>query len=169
MPGLWRVGISECDVGACRDGLFGPMKFIRAEVPRHRRVLSSQVASERIREVPLIRHTKRVVSRGPDSAVLRETFLSVLNAETRSVGAAQITERTLEDWIFEDLFEGPTEKGLAGGGSEWRYSPAAIRAALEVVETEGVEPRSQESGTPSSDYGCNQSLYSDPAGQTAGP
>ena len=33
----------------------------------------------------------------------------------------QVTDRVLKDWIFEDLFEGPTERGLAGGGSERRY------------------------------------------------
>ena len=33
------------------------------------------------------------------------------------------TDRALEDWIFEDLFEGPTVRGLAGGGSELRLYP----------------------------------------------
>jgi hypothetical protein len=72
--------------------------------------------------------------------VLKETILSVLNAEARSLGAEPDTERALEDWISEDLFKGPTEKGLSGGGSEWRYSPAALRAAVEVVRLKASTP-----------------------------
>jgi len=66
--------------------------------------------------------------------VLKDTILAVLNAEARSLGAdLDVTERALEDWIYEDLLEKPTEKGLAGGGSEWRYAPTALRAALQIV------------------------------------
>jgi hypothetical protein len=72
--------------------------------------------------------------------VLKDTILAVLNAEARSLGAEPVTERALEDWISEDLFKGPTEKGLSGGGSEWRYSPAALRAALEVVRLKASTP-----------------------------
>jgi hypothetical protein len=72
--------------------------------------------------------------------VLKDTILVVLNAEAVSVGAGPVTERALEDWIFEDLFEGPTERGLAGGGSEERYSPASLRAALEVVKLKAPNP-----------------------------
>ncbi len=40
----------------------------------------------------------------------------------------------LRDWIVENLFPGPTERGLGRGlGSERRYSSAALAAALEVV------------------------------------
>jgi hypothetical protein len=64
----------------------------------------------------------------------RETLLEVLNAEARTLSSSAITERMLRDWIAEDLFLGPTEKGLGRGlGSERRYSPAALAAALEVV------------------------------------
>jgi hypothetical protein len=72
--------------------------------------------------------------------VLKDTILAVLNAEAHSLGADRVTERALEDWISEDLFKGPTEKGLAGGGSEWRYSLAALRAALEVVRLKAPSP-----------------------------
>ena len=72
--------------------------------------------------------------------MLKDTILAVLNAEARSLGADPVTERALEDWISEDLFKGPTEKGLAGGGSEWRYSPATLRAALEVVRLKASSP-----------------------------
>jgi hypothetical protein len=72
--------------------------------------------------------------------VLKDTILAVLNAEARSLGTDPVSERALEDWIFEDLFEGPTERGLAGGGSEWWYSTAALRAALEVVKLKASVP-----------------------------
>jgi hypothetical protein len=73
--------------------------------------------------------------------LLRQTMLEVLNAEARSLGASPIIDRTLEDWFHEELFERPTEKGLSGGGSEWRYSPAALRAALEVVRLKASGPK----------------------------
>ena len=80
------------------------------------------------------------VSTGAGAALLRQTILEVLNAEARSLGAPPIIDRTLEDWFHEKLFERPTERGLAGGGSEWRYSPAALRAALEVVRLKASSP-----------------------------
>jgi hypothetical protein len=72
--------------------------------------------------------------------VLKDTILAVLNAEAHSLGADPVTERALEDWISEDLLEKPTEKGLAGGGSEWRYSPIALRAGLEIVRLKASRP-----------------------------
>jgi hypothetical protein len=66
--------------------------------------------------------------------------LEVLNAEARFLGAQSVSDRVLEDWFYEDLLPRPIEKGLAGGGSEWRYSPEAIRAALEVVRLKGSTP-----------------------------
>ena len=72
----------------------------------------------------------------------KETLLEVLNAEARSLGSPSITDRMLRDWILEDLFPGPTEKGLGrGSGSEWRYSPAALKAALEVVKLKASDPK----------------------------
>ncbi len=70
----------------------------------------------------------------------KDTILAVLNAEARSLGAEPVTERALEDWIFENLLRGPTEKGLRGGGSERRYSAAALKAALEVVRLKAQSP-----------------------------
>jgi hypothetical protein len=67
-------------------------------------------------------------------------LLEVLNAEARFLGAQPVSDRVLEDWLYEDLFPPPIEKGLAGGGSEWRYRPDAIRAALEVVRLKGSTP-----------------------------
>jgi hypothetical protein len=67
-------------------------------------------------------------------------LLEVLNAEARSLGAPALSDRALEDWFFEDLLPRPIEKGLAGGGSEWRYSSDAIRAALEVVRLKCSTP-----------------------------
>jgi hypothetical protein len=72
--------------------------------------------------------------------VLKDTILAVLNAEARSLGAEPVTERALEDWIYEELLEKPTEKGLAGGGSEWRYSPIALGAGLEIVRLKASRP-----------------------------
>jgi hypothetical protein len=66
--------------------------------------------------------------------MLKKTVLEVLNAEAQSLGSPPVTDRILRDWILEDFFSGPTEKGLGRGlGSEWSYSPAALRAALEIV------------------------------------
>jgi hypothetical protein len=66
--------------------------------------------------------------------MLKKTLLEVLNAEAQSLGSPPVTDRILRDWILEDFFSGPTEKGLGRGlGSEWSYSPAALRAALEIV------------------------------------
>jgi hypothetical protein len=73
--------------------------------------------------------------------VLKDTILAVLNAEARSLGAEPVIDRALEDWIFEDLFKGPIDKGLSGGGSEWRYSPAALKAALEVIRLKAQSPK----------------------------
>jgi hypothetical protein len=67
-------------------------------------------------------------------------LLEVLNAEARFLGAQPVSDRVLEDWFYEDLLLRPIEKGLAGGGSEWRYSPDAIRAALAVVRLKGSTP-----------------------------
>jgi hypothetical protein len=72
----------------------------------------------------------------------RETLLEVLNAEARSLSSPAITDRMLRDWIAEDLFLGPTEKGLGRGlGSERLYSPAALAAGLEVVRLRASGPR----------------------------
>ena len=73
--------------------------------------------------------------------MLKDTILAVLNAEARSLGAEPVTERALEDWISEDLFVGPIERGLSGGGSERRYSVAALKAALEVVRLKAQSPK----------------------------
>jgi hypothetical protein len=71
----------------------------------------------------------------------KETLLEVLSAEARSRASPRVTDRMLRDWIDEDLFPGPKEKGLGQGlGSEWRYSPAALRAALEVVRLKASSP-----------------------------
>jgi hypothetical protein len=71
-----------------------------------------------------------------------ETVLEVLNAEARSLSSPAITDRMLRDWIAEDLFPGPTERGLGRGlGSERRYSPAALAAGLEVVRLRASGPR----------------------------
>jgi hypothetical protein len=67
-------------------------------------------------------------------------LLEVLNAEARFLGAQPVSDRVLEDWFYEDLLPRPIEKGLAGGGSEWRYSPDAIRAALAVVRLKASTP-----------------------------
>lgn len=66
--------------------------------------------------------------------------MEVLNAEARFLGAPPVRDRVLEDWFYEDLLPRPIEKGLAGGGSEWRYSPDAIRAALAIVRLKGSTP-----------------------------
>ena len=44
--------------------------------------------------------------------MLKKTILEVLNAEARSLGSPPVTDRMLRDWILEDFFSGPTEKGL---------------------------------------------------------
>jgi hypothetical protein len=72
--------------------------------------------------------------------LLRSTLLEVLNAEAQSFGAPAVSDRVLEDWFYEDLLPRPIEKGLAGGGSEWRYTPDTIRAALEIIRLKGSTP-----------------------------
>jgi hypothetical protein len=74
------------------------------------------------------------------TSLRKDTILAVLSAEAVSLGAEPVTDRALKDWIFEDLFEGPTERGLFGGGSERRYSLASLRAALEVVKLKASNP-----------------------------
>jgi hypothetical protein len=79
------------------------------------------------------------------AALLKETLLEVLNAEARSSHGdsdLKVTDRMLRDWIDEGLFLGPKEKGLGQGlGSAWRYSPAALKAALEVVRLKALDPQ----------------------------
>jgi hypothetical protein len=72
--------------------------------------------------------------------LLRSTLLEVLNAEARFLGAPAVSDRVLEDWFYEDLLPRPTEKGLPGGGSEWRYSSAALEAGLEIVRLKSSNP-----------------------------
>lgn len=67
-------------------------------------------------------------------------MLEVLNAEAQFLGAPVVSDRVLEDWFYEDLLPRPIEKGLPAGGSEWRYSPAALRAGLEVIRLKGASP-----------------------------
>jgi hypothetical protein len=67
-------------------------------------------------------------------------MLEVLNAEAQFLGAPAVSDRVLEDWFYEDLLPRPIEKGLPGGGSEWAYSPAALRAGLEVIRLKGSSP-----------------------------
>lgn len=70
----------------------------------------------------------------------KDTILAVLNGEARSLGAEPVTERALEDWIFEELLPGPTPKSLGRHGSERMYSPAALSAALKVVKLKAADP-----------------------------
>ena len=72
--------------------------------------------------------------------VFKDTILAVLNAEAQSLGADPVTERALEDWISEELLPGPAPKSLGRHGSEWMYSPAALRAALGVVKLKAAGP-----------------------------
>ena len=71
----------------------------------------------------------------------KETLLEVLNAEARSLGSPSITDRMLRDWILEDLFPGTDREGAwSGTGSEWRYSPAALRAGTGSSQAQSVRP-----------------------------
>jgi hypothetical protein len=127
------------DFGRVR--LCWPAALAFTKLAKHQSLLSSLSRAERIREIAVGGLTKRVgVGAAREGAVLKDTILAVLNAEARSLGAEQVTERALEDWISEDLFKGPTEKGLSGGGSERRYSLAALRAGLEVVRLKASSP-----------------------------
>jgi hypothetical protein len=76
------------------------------------------------------------------AALLKETLLEVLNAEARSRASPPISDRILRDWIQEKLVPKPRGKGLGQGlGSEpLRYSPAALKAALEVVRLKAARP-----------------------------
>ena len=71
---------------------------------------------------------------GKAQALLTQTVLDVLNAEAESLGAQPVSSRTLEDWISEKLLPGPLQNSLGSHGSEWTYSPASLKAALEVIK-----------------------------------
>ena len=78
---------------------------------------------------------------GKAQALLTQTVLDVLNAEAKSLGAPLVSSRTLEDWISEKLLPGPLPKSLGRHGSEWTYSPASLKAALEVVRLKATDPK----------------------------
>ena len=72
--------------------------------------------------------------------MLTQTVLDVLNAEAESLGAPRVSSRTLEDWISEKLLPGPLQNSFGRHGSEWTYSPASLRAALEVIKFKAIDP-----------------------------
>jgi hypothetical protein len=78
---------------------------------------------------------------GKAQALLTQTVLDVLNAEAKSLGAPPVSGRTLEDWISEKLLPGPLPKSLGRHGSEWIYSPASLKAALEVIRLKASNPK----------------------------
>jgi hypothetical protein len=78
---------------------------------------------------------------GKAQALLTQTVLDVLNAEAKSLGAPPVSSRTLEDWISEKLLPGPLPMSLGRHGSEWSYSPASLKAALEVIRLKGSNPK----------------------------
>jgi hypothetical protein len=62
-----------------------------------------------------------------------EDLLERLNAQVHLPANKNITARTLEDWVYEDLIPGPTR---AGGTREpnWQWSEESFDAAFRVVE-----------------------------------
>ena len=66
--------------------------------------------------------------------VLKATVLEVLNAEAHTVGAPPVTDRMLEDWIYEDLLSAPEQKGRGPGpGAQFQYAVSDIERGLELV------------------------------------
>jgi hypothetical protein len=82
---------------------------------------------------------------GKAQALLTQTILDVLNAEADSLSAPRVYRRTLEDWISEKLLAGPLQKSLGRQGSEWTYTPASLKAALEVIKFKAVDPHRRNS------------------------
>jgi hypothetical protein len=78
---------------------------------------------------------------GKGRALLRQTVLEVLNGEARSLNTPPVSDRMLEDWISENLLPAPVSKSLGRHGSEWMYSPASLKAALEVVGLKASGPK----------------------------
>jgi hypothetical protein len=77
---------------------------------------------------------------GKAQALLTQTILDVLNAEADLLGGPRVSSRTLEDWISEELLPGPLQNSLGRHGSEWTYSPAFLKAALEVIKFKAIDP-----------------------------
>jgi hypothetical protein len=66
--------------------------------------------------------------------VHKPALLEVLNTKAQALDLPQVTDRVLEDWIFEGLMEGPKQKGHGQGpGPEWRYSPEAVTRGFEIL------------------------------------
>jgi hypothetical protein len=78
---------------------------------------------------------------GKAQALLTQTILDVLNAEAESLGAPGVSSRTLEDLISEKHLPGPLQNSLGRHGSEWTYSPASLKAALEVIRFKAIDPK----------------------------
>jgi hypothetical protein len=82
---------------------------------------------------------------GKAQALLTQTILDVLNAEAESLGGPRVSSRTLEDWISEKLLPGPLQNSLGRHGSEWKYTPAFLKAALEVIKFKAIDPNRRNS------------------------
>lgn len=69
-------------------------------------------------------------------------LLSLLNTRARELGIKLVSPRTLEDWIEEEYFEGPTPKGRQRGlNPEWQYTSEAAERGLAVVQLRAKKVR----------------------------
>ena len=67
--------------------------------------------------------------------MLKDELLAEVRAASERLGAGPITERMIEDWITERLFEGPKPKGNRRGlAPTWVYSEEAGQRAVRIVE-----------------------------------
>jgi hypothetical protein len=69
-----------------------------------------------------------------ETPMLKTDLLPVLNAEASRLGVSPVTERMWEDWIEEDLIEGPRAKGRRRGENPlWEYPAGTTERALAIL------------------------------------
>jgi hypothetical protein len=74
--------------------------------------------------------------------VQKSELLALLNAEASILGSKPVTERQLEDWISEDLLDGPKPKGKRRGvNPDWLYASGTAERALKVIRLRSLGTR----------------------------
>jgi hypothetical protein len=65
--------------------------------------------------------------------VTKNELLELLNAGGTLPSGRIITERMLEDWVYEELIPGPA-RGVGTREPNWQWSEESLAAALKVIE-----------------------------------